>query len=103
MGSSYGLKAFDRIVEFYDGWLPTGIGPSVLADKISLLRQCTKAAGRDPGKISVTSIYFYDSNPDQREIEELEKAGVERVVFGLPSAKKDVLLSLLDTHASRIR
>lgn len=103
MGSGYGLKAFDRIVEFCDGWLPTGIEPSVLAEKISLLRQRAEAAGRDPGKISVTSIYyFYDSNPDQRDIEELRKAGVERVVFGLPSAKEDVLLPLLDRYASLI-
>jgi probable F420-dependent oxidoreductase len=97
-----GPKTFDRIIEFCDGWIPTGIEPSVLSEKITILRQRAEAAGRDP-KISVSIVYyFYDTNPDQRTVDELEKAGVERVIFGLPSASKETLLPLLDKYAALI-
>jgi probable F420-dependent oxidoreductase len=96
----YGPKTFDRVIEFCDGWLPTGIEPSVLTEKVAILRKRAEAAGRDPNRISVSTIYYYYSaGPDRRDIDELEKAGVERLVFGLPSATKETLLPLLDEYA----
>ena len=98
-----GPRTFDRVVEFCDGWLPTGVAPAVIPEKIAILRQRAEAAGRDPKQISVTYISFsYSGNPDQRTIDELEKAGVERVVFGLPSANRDTLLPLLDKYVALI-
>ncbi|MGE5445858.1 MAG: LLM class F420-dependent oxidoreductase [Ignavibacteriales bacterium] len=98
-----GPTTFDRVIEFCDGWLPTEIELAVIPEKIAILRQKAEAAGRDPKQISVSYIYFYYSaNPDQRVINELEKAGVERVIFGLPSADKQTLLPLLDKYATLI-
>lgn len=96
-------KTFDRVIEFCDGWLPTGIEPAVIPEKVATLRQRAEAAGRDPKQISVSYIYFsYSANPDRKTIDGLEEAGVERVIFGLPSADKETLLPLLDKYAALI-
>jgi probable F420-dependent oxidoreductase len=99
----YGPKTFDRVVEFCDGWIPTGVEPAAVPEKIATLRQRAEAAGRDPKQISVTYMFYYPQvNPDQRTVDELEKAGVERVVFWLPSADRDTLLPLIDKFAAFI-
>jgi probable F420-dependent oxidoreductase len=94
-------KTFDRIVEFCDGWLPIRMAPTVLYEKIATLRQRAEAAGRDPKRILVSYIY-YGVGLDKKTVDELQKAGVERVILGLPSADKQTLLPLLDKYAALI-
>lgn len=91
-----GATTFDRVVELADGWMPLvrpGLDP---AAKIPLLRQRAIEAGRDPQSISVTIVF---ARPGRAEIARLEAAGVERAVFGVPSAERDKVLPLLDSYA----
>jgi probable F420-dependent oxidoreductase len=95
-----GPTTFDRVIEFCNGWIPIGTRTLGLQDKIATLRQRAEAAGRDPRHISVS---IFGATPDRGTVDELEQAGVERVIFGLPSAGKGTLLPLLDKYAALIR
>jgi probable F420-dependent oxidoreductase len=92
-----GPRTFDRVIEFCDGWMPIGLGPAAIAERIAILRQRAEAAGRDPKHISVS---IFGAQAERRTVGEFEKMGVERLVFGLPSANKETLLPLLDKYAT---
>jgi probable F420-dependent oxidoreductase len=95
-----GATTFDRVIEFADGWMPIarqGRNPSA---KIPELRARAEKAGRDPKSISVT-IFF--AKPDKPSVDSLRSAGVERAIFGLPSAGRETVLPILDTYAGVMR
>jgi probable F420-dependent oxidoreductase len=95
-----GPKTFDRVMEFADGWMPISRPHTNPVAKIPELRRRAEKAGRDPKSISI-SIFF--AKPDKAAIESLASAGVDRAIFGLPSAGKDKVLPLLDAYASVMR
>lgn len=91
-----GATTFDRVVEYCDGWMPIGgrasQGPS-LSEKIALLKRQAEEAGRDPASISIST---FGTPPDPDLIHRMEAAGVDRVVFGLPSEERDTVLPIID-------
>ncbi len=91
-----GATTFDRVVEYCDGWMPIGSrasqGPS-LPEKIALLKRQAEEAGRDPASISIST---FGTPPDPDLMQRMEAAGVDRVVFGLPSEKRDTVLPIID-------
>jgi probable F420-dependent oxidoreductase len=90
-------KTLDRVVEFCDGWMPIGrAGTAEFPAKIADLHARAKRAGRDPRSLPVT---IFGVKPDRAEIDHLGAAGVERVVFLIPSAGADVVLPRLDALA----
>ena len=91
-----GPTTFDRVVEFCDGWMPIGsrIAPGSLREKIAMLRRQATKAGR--GYIPVT---IFGTSPDPNNVESLEQAGVDRVLFALPSEDREKVLPLLDKLA----
>jgi probable F420-dependent oxidoreductase len=97
-----GPTTFDRVIQYCDGWMPIGgrpaQGPS-LPEKIAMLRRQAEEAGRDPASISVT---IFGARPDADLIKGMEAAGVDRIVFGLPSAERDTLFPLIDECAKLI-
>jgi probable F420-dependent oxidoreductase len=95
-----GPRTFDRVIEFADGWMPISRPATNPVAKIPELRRRAEKAGRDPKSISI-SIFF--AKPDKGAIESLANAGVDRAIFGLPSAGKDKVLPLLDAYASVMR
>jgi len=97
-----GPTTFDRIVEFCDGWMPISGRPSQgssLSEKIAILRRQAAAAGRDPASINVTS---FGSRPDPDVISRMETAGVDRIIFGLPSADRNTVIPIIDECAKLI-
>ena len=97
-----GPTTFDRVIEYGDGWMPIGgrasQGPS-LPEKIALLRRQAEEAGRDHASISVS---IFGTPRDEGFIKNMEAAGVDRLVFGLPSAEKDEVMSVIDECAKFI-
>ena len=91
-----GPTTFDRVVEFCDGWMPNrrGITPGTLGEKIAMLRRQGDEAGR--GYIPVT---IFGTSADPADVESLEQAGVDRVLFNLPSEDREKTLPLLDKLA----
>ena len=67
-------------------------GPS-LSEKIALLKRQAEEAGRDPASISIST---FGTPPDPDLIHRMEAAGVDRVVFGLPSEERDTVLPIID-------
>jgi len=102
-----GTTTFDRVVEYCDGWMPISGrpqsgGPS-LQEKIAMLRRQAEEAGRDPASINITTFRGPDgSQPEPDAIRRLEEAGVDRVIFGLPSAERDTVLPIIDQCAKLI-
>ena len=102
-----GPTTFDRVVEYCDGWMPISGrpqsgGPS-LQEKIAMLRRQAEEAGRDPASINITTFRGPGgSQPEPDAIRRLEEAGVDRVIFGLPSAERDTVLPIIDQCAKLI-
>ena len=96
-----------RVARYCDGWMPISGrpqsgGPS-LQEKIAMLRRQAEEAGRDPASINITTFRGPDwSQPEPDAIRRLEEAGVDRVIFGLPSAKRDTVLPIIDQCAKLI-
>ena len=97
-----GATTFDRVIEYCDGWMPIGGRPSQgpsLPEKIAMLRRQAEDAGRDPATISITT---FGTRPDADQIGRLEEAGVERVIFMLPSEQRDTVMPIIDNCAKLI-
>ncbi|GAA4228541.1 LLM class F420-dependent oxidoreductase [Actinomadura meridiana] len=85
-----GPTTFDRVLEFGDGWMPIYGAAGDLVANIAELRE---GAGR---AVPVTVF----ATPDRREIvAELEAAGVDEVLFQLPTEPEDESLRILDRFA----
>jgi alkanesulfonate monooxygenase SsuD/methylene tetrahydromethanopterin reductase-like flavin-dependent oxidoreductase (luciferase family) len=95
-----GATTFDRVVEFCQGWMPIcrgGVAPPGIETKVPELRRRLAAAGRDPASVAVT-VYFCP--PEREVIDALERIGVDRVVFLVPSGETAAVLSKLDEYAA---
>lgn len=97
-----GATTFDRVVDFCDGWMPNarGLTPGDFVEKIALLRRQAQEAGRDPASVPVT---MFGTEPDAGVVEQMERAGAERVLFALPSEDREATLPLLDRLAGLVR
>ncbi len=97
-----GPTTFDRVVEYCDGWMPISgrqtEGPS-LGEKIATLKRRVEDAGRDPDSITISS---FNTRPSAETVQRMESDGVNRVVFSLPSAERDVVVPLIDEWAKFI-
>jgi len=98
----YGPTTFERVIQFCDGWLPIGFqtGVTELLQRITDLRHQAEGTGRDPKTISIS---VFGPDPQPATIDELAKAGVERVVLMLPAAQRDTVLPLIDKYTSLMR
>ena len=83
-----------RAVRWCDGWIPIGgRGEGDIGDQVQEMRLMAEEAGRDPASIEVT---IYYAPPDATAIQQLAAAGVDRVVFGLPSVPEPEAIDALD-------
>jgi len=94
-----GQTTFDRVIEVCDGWMPIGFRMPNLPEKLATLRQRAESAGRDPDTISIS---IFGANPDKAALEQLEGLGVERAIFFVPPAERDVVMPLVDKYAGFI-
>jgi probable F420-dependent oxidoreductase len=88
-----------RVVEFGDGWFPRAGPDFEPAEGMSRLRQAAAEEGRDMASLSVT---VFRAPADKAALEGFAKAGVARVLLGLPSAGRDEVLRLLDSYTPLI-
>ena len=90
-----------RVVDFCDGWFPRGrAGDDTILRGLADLRARAARAGRDMKTLSVS---VFGSKPDPAVLERYAAAGVDRVLYGLPSAGRDTVLPLLDQYARLVR
>jgi probable F420-dependent oxidoreductase len=89
----------DRVVRYGDGWIPVGGAVQDLRDSLKDLRTRADRAGRRPQDLSVSLFMVADNEAALRQYQEV---GVERAVFGVPSAGRDKILPLLDKYATLV-
>ena len=97
-----GPTTFDRVVDYCDGWMPIGgrgSSGTSLGEKIVLLKRQAEEAGRDPDSLNITS---FGIRPDPDLIGRLQEAGVDRVIFTLPSEEQTSVTPLIDECAKLI-
>ena len=61
------------------------------------LREAAEEVRRDVGSVSTT---LFGGEPERGYLDRCRAAGIDRVLFGLPSEGADAILPLLDKHAA---
>jgi probable F420-dependent oxidoreductase len=90
-------SALQRVIRYGDGWIPlTGRGEGDLIEDVRELRRLAEAAGRDPDALEVT---ICGASWEPAVLGGYVEAGVDRVLFVLPSKGRDEILSRLDRLA----
>ena len=91
-----------RAIAYGDGWIPHAKRPAYdsVIDKISEFRRMASLAGRNPDSLPIT---VFGIEEDLDRLSRYRDAGVERVVFSLPSNSSKDTLPLLDKYAFLIR
>jgi probable F420-dependent oxidoreductase len=91
-----GPGTLDRVIEYGDGWIPIpGRGALTLGAGTIRLRELAEERGRPPLPVTV-----FGARPDPEIIAHYAEAGVDRVLFRLPSVGTAEALTLLDTYAN---
>jgi probable F420-dependent oxidoreductase len=93
-------SSLQRVVDYCDGWIPSHNMVKDFFASLAELRRRAEAAGRDPMSIAVTSFW---ASRDRALLDRYEAAGVERVVFKLPSEGADQVLPKLDSYAGFLK
>ena len=97
VGGAAGPTLFSHIAEYAQGWIP--IGGRGLTETVPELRRVVEEAGRDPSTLEIVPVAVV---PDPGKLDHYEEVGVTEVVFGLPSAPRDVVLPVLDKQAALV-
>ena len=88
--------AFDRVVDYCDGWLPiAGRG-----DMRSDMEQLKAAADRAERPMDTIQCSIFGVRPDPQQVTDLIEMGFERIIFGLPPAPAETVIPLLDRYAA---
>jgi probable F420-dependent oxidoreductase len=96
-----GLRAIKRAIRYGDGWVPLmGSGEDDPVGLMPELRKALSEAGRDDCGFEVT---IYMCPPADETVSRCAEAGIDRVLFPLPSAPRDEALAVLDGYAALIR
>ncbi|GAA2077815.1 LLM class F420-dependent oxidoreductase [Actinomadura alba] len=91
-----GPTALDRVVEYGDGWMPSfAMGVDTIIERIPELERRAREAGR--GRLPVT---VYGVPADREAIERVVEAGVDRMVFALPTLPAEETYGKLDEFAA---
>jgi probable F420-dependent oxidoreductase len=88
--------AADRAIDYGDGWMPI-FGRDEILERIPEVHERLRAAGRDPGKFEIS---IFAAPPNADVLARARDAGVTRCVFGLPPARAEDVLPLLDRYAA---
>jgi probable F420-dependent oxidoreductase len=95
-----GPRTLDRVVRYGDGWMPiAGRATADFGDRIAELRRLAEAAGRDPD-IPV-SLFYARSQPEA--IERARELGIDRLIFALPPAGRELVLPRIERLAELAR
>ena len=92
-----GEKALECAAEICDGWAPWLMEWQKATESITSLRHLAEANGRDPTSLEIS--LFERSLPDPRTLEDMEAAGVRRIILTILGQNRDEALPRLDQLA----
>jgi probable F420-dependent oxidoreductase len=94
-------RAFERVVDYCDGWIPINRGKvDGLKQAIAELRESARRAGK---RIEDRNLGLFGAPAKEDVVNQLTDAGFGHLIFGLPPAKADKVLPLLDRYAEIAR
>ena len=91
---SQSKRAFERIAEYCDGWMPINFPRADFAGGVKQLRDAEKSAGRKKLGISM-----FGASSKEDEIRRMADLGFDRLIFSLPAAPREIVLPLMDKYA----
>jgi probable F420-dependent oxidoreductase len=93
---------FKRIVEWGDGWLPTGVSVEGIQRGRATLNELAAQAGRDPKSLDVIAFGQPGQFGAREEIETLEKAGISHATIWLKRMKGNEVIAELEELARQV-
>ncbi len=91
--------AYDRVVDYCDGWLPIE-GRGEIRAELEELRAAADRAGRSMDTIHLSVLSF---SPDEAKARDYIEMGFQRLIFALPPADAATVLPILDQYADIAR
>jgi probable F420-dependent oxidoreductase len=89
-------KCFERVVDYCDGWIPIMRKGDQLKSGVDQLREEAKRSGRRFEDMQL-GIFGVPPKPDLAK--QLIDWGFSHLIFGLPPAKADKVMPMLDTYS----
>jgi probable F420-dependent oxidoreductase len=96
-----GEKAIECAAELCDGWAPWCMQWSMVKASLAELKKQSIAFERDPSSIEIS--LFEENIPDEKMLEEMEIAGVRRVILTVHGQSREQALPTLDLLAKMRR
>jgi alkanesulfonate monooxygenase SsuD/methylene tetrahydromethanopterin reductase-like flavin-dependent oxidoreductase (luciferase family) len=93
---------FKRIVEWGDGWLPTGASLEAIQRGRATLNELAEKAGRDPQSLDVIAFGQPGQFREREEMKTLEKAGITHATIWLKRMKGNEVVTELEELAHRV-
>jgi hypothetical protein len=100
MGGGCG-KAIECAAELCDGWAPWFMEWTKVKEGIVELNKQAIRNGRDPNSLEIS--LFEESVPDKKTMEEMETAGVKRIILTIYGQSREQALPTLDLMAKMNR
>ncbi len=96
-------RAFRRVIEWADGWLPAMVSIEEFAAGVALLHKGAEQAGRDPASLEYVAFANQGQWQTVEEIRQLAEAGATRVVLWLTAETLDPVLREIDRIADTLQ
>jgi probable F420-dependent oxidoreductase len=90
---------FKRIVEWGDGWLPTGASLDAIQRGCTTLNELAEKAGRDPKSLQVIAFGQPNQFRSREELKPLEKIGITHATIWLKRMKENEVITELEDLA----
>jgi probable F420-dependent oxidoreductase len=79
---AHGVKALERVVRSYDGWMPLIQSPAELRESVAQLRSLSQQRGRDPAQLQISPLVDPGANgPSRDELKAYRDAGAQRLIL----------------------
>ena len=95
-------NVFKRVVDWGDGWMPGVTSAEEIARGRETLTELASRSGRDPGSIEVMVFGGSGQLRDREAIDEMERAGANRVSIWLVNPEGDQTISEMEELARKL-
>jgi probable F420-dependent oxidoreductase len=90
-------RCFERVVDYCDGWIPINRRGDQLQEGVQKLREAARNAGR---QFEDLQLGVFGVSPREDQAKRFLDWGFSHLIFGLPPAKADKVLPMLDQYAA---
>jgi probable F420-dependent oxidoreductase len=102
LGSIGNPRAFRRVVEWGDGWMPVVQGPDEFASGAERLRRMAADAGRDPDSVDLTVFGLGGQWMTTDDYDAFAKAGCQRLILFLAEPSTQETIAAMEDLAARL-